>query len=168
MSNEIGFSLSAGEFKNQQEDAEEMVKHLMRFTGLGITIEIDDGPWGDDGYKIKAHGRAPWMSSLKWFIEFVQEKGCSADLSMSDGLLNANTEAQWREGKCVYQKDRKIYYFSEKGDPLSAINYDDNDKEAITYKFGEKGPSLEDYLSEKAEALREKEADEDEPFDLPF
>lgn len=156
MSNEIGFSLSVGEFKNQQEEAEEMVKHLMRFTGMGITIEIDEGPWRKTGYIIKAHGWAPWMSNLKWFIDLVQEKELSADLSTRDGIGNSREEVQFREGDCVYQRDGYIYYYKD-NNYEKEILYDDDDEESITYKHGEKGPSLEDYLREKDKVLWEKE-----------
>ena len=177
MSNEIGFSLSVGEFKNQQEEAEEMVKHLMRFTGMGITIEIDEGPWRKTGYIIKANGWAPWMSHLKWFTDFVQEKRCSADLSMRDGLGNCREEVQFREGNCVYQRIGYIYYY-EGGNFEKEIVYDDDDEKGITYKHGEKGPSLEDYLREKErveeakmmeEFLKDQEdIDADADDTLPF
>ena len=142
MSNEIGFSLSVGEFKNQQEEAEEMVKHLMRFTGMGITIEIDEGPWRKTGYIIKANGWAPWMSHLKWFTDFVQEKRCSADLSMRDGIGNCRVEVQFRKGDCVYQRDGYIYYYKD-DNYEKEVDYDDDDEEGVTYTHRERGLSVD-------------------------
>lgn len=179
MSNEISFSLSVGGF-GKDSKLMEVVEHIYNCSIFGVDIDIEN-LCGANGYTyIKAHGRAPWFSSLEWFCDMIEEEHLSADLYMSDSIGNIATEIQWRKGYCVYQKDRELYYYDDsedRDDPY--CNYKEDDEKAILLLKGKEVPPLKEFLKKNYKAENEKymkrlfatlnnKVDEDKAEDLPF